>query len=381
MGLLNAFVRPSERPPRELLLPLPQHLLLGAGRADDFRIKLVAVSARTEQVSILQVQGHAYASLITVYRLVVWVLKSHQVWMRDRLLRRQSLLWVPLQQELHEVVEFGRLLRKLVYDGRVRRARRDGTHAVDRPLRPHGEDVCDGRFACQLDNPVDHVASGCARQQCGTFGVYFSVDASHGPHVDGHRVHFCAEEHLRATVPARPRVVRHQRALTISGRLPSPAEIGKFHVAVPGQKHVRRLDVAVHDTSRVYVFQGSQEQPHDQGIMDFLQRLHSQGLLQVGVHQLEHQIQMPVVARAHHVEELDDAGVAAELQQVAGLTVGPLRIMRVLECVQDLLDRKGLALVPFVLQGVGLDDYAVAPAADALADDVPAADVRIDLLE
>ena len=60
-------------------------------------------------------------------------------------------------------------------------------------------------------------------------------------------------------------------------------------------------------------------------------------VVQVCVHELEDEVEVPVVLRAVHVEQLDDVGVVGELLQEDDFAEGPLRVRLVAERVEDLL--------------------------------------------
>ena len=59
--------------------------------------------------------------------------------------------------------------------------------------------------------------------------------------------------------------------------------------------------------------------------------------MQVGVHELEDEVEVPVVLRPVHVQQFDDVGVVGELLQEDDLAEGPLRVGLVAERVEDLL--------------------------------------------
>ena len=59
--------------------------------------------------------------------------------------------------------------------------------------------------------------------------------------------------------------------------------------------------------------------------------------MQVGIHELEDEVEVPVVLGPVHVEQLDDVGVVGELLQEDDFAEGPLGVRLVAERVEDLL--------------------------------------------
>ena len=60
-------------------------------------------------------------------------------------------------------------------------------------------------------------------------------------------------------------------------------------------------------------------------------------MVQVRVHELEDEVEVPVVLRPVHVQQLDDVGMLGELLQEDDLAEGPLRVRLVPESVEYLL--------------------------------------------
>ena len=62
-------------------------------------------------------------------------------------------------------------------------------------------------------------------------------------------------------------------------------------------------------------------------------------MVQICVHELKHEVEVPVVLRPVDVEQLDDVGVVAELLEEDDLAEGALGVRLVAERVKDLLHR------------------------------------------
>jgi hypothetical protein len=79
---------------------------------------------------------------------------------------------------------------------------------------------------------------------------------------------------------------------------------------------------------------------HDEAVMDILEYLLADGVVQICLHVLEDQVQVLVVVGTQDIVQLYYI-LVAQLMQVANLPVRALGVDRVLEGIEDLLQRKG----------------------------------------
>lgn len=99
----------------------------------------------------------------------------------------------------------------------------------------------------------------------------------------------------------------------------------------------------------------------DEPVVDVLQDLLPDRIVQVGFHELEHQVQILIVVRFDHIMQFYNIGVV-ELVQEHDFPEGTLRIRGMLESIEDLLKRHCLLGFP-----VGhFPDVPVGPAAQFL---------------
>lgn len=98
-------------------------------------------------------------------------------------------------------------------------------------------------------------------------------------------------------------------------------------------------------------------------------------VMEVGLHELEDQVQVLVVGSPVHVQQPNDVGVAAELFEKDNLPEGALGVSTVAEGVEDLLDGHRAAR----LAVRGLPDDPVGPLTQPPPDLVLLADVGVDV--
>ena len=87
------------------------------------------------------------------------------------------------------------------------------------------------------------------------------------------------------------------------------------------------------DICRMQVLHALKYLIHDEPVVDVLEDLLTDGVVEIGFHILKDQIEVFVIFCADDVQQFDDI-VVVELMQVAYLSVGALRVDRVLEGVE-----------------------------------------------
>ena len=178
---------------------------------------------------------------------------------------------------------------------------------------------------------------------------------------------------------------RYQRVTTYSVRKSRQSDqvdaarepkVGDLQVAVLVDEQVGGLEVAVEHVARVDVLEAAEELVEE--VLDVLvgERLRrADHLVQVGVHQVRHHVQVGAVGRAaHQVADADDI-LVVEVEEELDLAERALGGRLVLEDVADLLDRdEALRRVTRVHRRA---DHAVRAAPDKLLDDVAAVDGKV----
>ena len=140
-----------------------------------------------------------------------------------------------------------------------------------------------------------------------------------------------------------------------------------LHETVPVKQKVGRLDVAVHEPGRVHVLERTEQLPDDVLLVHLFQDLCSDRGVQVCVHVVKDHVQIAVIVRLEHMQQPDNILVRMQHAANLHLAVRALRVRRVLEGVEALLQSHlllGLAVC-------GLPDDAVRALAQLPRDVVP----------
>ncbi len=95
------------------------------------------------------------------------------------------------------------------------------------------------------------------------------------------------------------------------------------------------------DIGRVEVLHAPSNLIHDVAVVQILENLLADGVVKVGFHKFEDEIEVLVVVSFDHVVKFDYVRVV-QLVQVANLSVGPLRVDRVLKGIEYLLQGESL---------------------------------------
>mmetsp|Transcript_16216 Transcript_16216/g.50996 ORF Transcript_16216/g.50996 Transcript_16216/m.50996 type:complete len:335 (-) Transcript_16216:9-1013(-) len=298
------------------------------------------------------------------------------------LLGGETLVGVPLQQQLEEVDDLRRVPVEHHLHRPVRRRRRQAVQREAGEGRLEGGDVTRERLAQHQHEEREHVDGGGPREQR-LLTVHLRGDAAQAPGVHRRAVAPRAQQQLWRPVPSRRGVVRHDgpvpKSQFLRRRRASPAEVRECDPAGRVDQDVGGLHVPVHHPSRVDVLQRAQQLVCYEGPVDRPQGLAAERLLQVGVHQVRDDVEVPVVGGAQHVVDPQDVRVVPELQEVGDLPVRPLRVRGVPESVQHLLE--GQAAAPPLARGLrDLPDDAVEAAPYLLPDGVAAGHVPVDAL-
>lgn len=111
-------------------------------------------------------------------------------------------------------------------------------------------------------------------------------------------------------------------------------------MAVRVDEDVGGLEVPVDELGGVQILHAPEYLVHDEAVMDILEYLLADGVVQICLHVLEDQVQVLVVVGTQDIVQLYYI-LVAQLMQVANLPVRALGVDRVLEGIEDLLQRKG----------------------------------------
>ena len=113
-------------------------------------------------------------------------------------------------------------------------------------------------------------------------------------------------------------------------------------MALGVEQQVAWLQVSMQQVGGVHVLQALENLVDDVLLMDLFQDVGTDDSMEVGIHEVENEIDISVVFRPDDVLQSDDVLVADELLQEDDLTERPLRISRVLEGVEVLLESNNL---------------------------------------
>ena len=92
------------------------------------------------------------------------------------------------------------------------------------------------------------------------------------------------------------------------------------------------------DVGTVHVLEGLEELVHGVLLVDVLEDAGPDDGVEVSLHVLEDQVDVPVIVSLQHVQQLDDVLVPMQLLQEHDLPEGPLGISGILEGIKDLLE-------------------------------------------
>ena len=226
-------------------------------------------------------------------------------------------------------------------------------------------------------------------------------DAPGGPHVHPVRVPRGPKQDLRRPVPPGGNVVREDGGGALEpprrerrpsllglhlllplvhliqlGHGPGEAEVRQLHVAVAREQKVAGLQVPVQELRRVQELEGLEKLVHDVALVDVQKDVRPYRGVQVRLHVLEHQVDVPVVVRPQHVQQPNDVSVAAYLLQEHDFSKGALRVRGILKGVEDLLQGHNPACLPLH----GLPNDPIRALAQLLLDVVLLQHVGVDLL-
>lgn len=96
-------------------------------------------------------------------------------------------------------------------------------------------------------------------------------------------------------------------------------------MAVRIDEDIRGLEIAMYNICGVEILHRLADLMHDEAVVNIFEYLLADGVVQVGLHELENQIEIFVVVRTHHVQQLDYVGVT-QVVQVTDLAVRPLGV-------------------------------------------------------
>ena len=109
------------------------------------------------------------------------------------------------------------------------------------------------------------------------------------------------------------------------------------------------------DVDGVDVLECAQQLPGDVLDVDVFADVSSDHCVQVRVHELEHQVQVYVILRLFHRDQLDDVVVGAQLLQEHDFSESALSISRVREGSKDLFESDSFSVFLFN----GLPHYSI----------------------
>lgn len=112
---------------------------------------------------------------------------------------------------------------------------------------------------------------------------------------------------------------------------------------------------------------------HDVTAVDIFEDVAPDDCMQVGLHEVEYQIDILMIARPDNAVQIDDVGMAPEFAEEHDFAVGALGIGSVLEGIEDFLE--GDCLLGFLVDG--LPDHSVGSLAQLLEDLVLLEDVGL----
>jgi hypothetical protein len=190
----------------------------------------------------------------------------------------------------------------------------------------------------KLYNLLQLLQSGTAIEQ-GPPRINLKDNTAETPDIRGILIGPRPEQHLRSPIPPGGDALSHDRVLLVLGRghAAHKSEVAELDVAVGVEENVGGFQVAVDQVGAVQVFQGFGDLVHDVFVMHLFQDALRNYVVQVGLHVLEHQVDILPVLGLYALLELYDV-VVVQLPQDADLAVGALGVCGMLESVEDLFE-------------------------------------------
>lgn len=147
-------------------------------------------------------------------------------------------------------------------------------------------------------------------------------------------------------------------------------------MALAVQQQITRLQITVQEIGRVHVLQTLETLVYDVLLVYVLKDVCSNDRMEIRVHEVENEVDVPIVLGSDCVLKANDVLMAIQLLQKDDLAEGPLRISRVLEGIKVLLESNDL-LGPLVN---GFPDNSVGTLAKLLDNFILLEDVGLDFL-
>lgn len=199
-------------------------------------------------------------------------------------------------------------------------------------MRLYALDVGLARRGYVLEYALELIERRRAREH-GRAEQHLAQNASDTPHVDAFRVFGRGEEDLGRAVPSRSHVLGERRirrelvVVRLLGERTRQTKVAQLHVTLLIEQNIRRLLIPVYDVRRVQVLGCLQQLIHDVLLVHVFQNgLAFDHVVQVGLHVLEHEVNVTVVVGFDHVVEFDDVRVFGELFEKHDLAICSLLI-------------------------------------------------------
>ncbi len=188
-----------------------------------------------------------------------------------------------------------------------------------------GLNVCRGGVLNEAEYFLKLVDLGVACEDW-LAGEHLGDDAADAPEVSLIGVGAGAEQHLRGAVPAGGHLVSEHAALNEArAQGAHQPEIADLELALGVDQQVGRLEVPVQQPGRVQVLHGLEQLVDQVPVVHQAQLVLLYRVVQVALHELEHQVQVLVVLRTDHLVQLYYVRVLHHPQH-SYLPVGSLRV-------------------------------------------------------
>lgn len=109
-------------------------------------------------------------------------------------------------------------------------------------------------------------------------------------------------------------------------------------MALRVEEQITRLQISVEKVGRVHELKTFKYLVDNILFVNVFQDVGSNHGVQICVHEIEHQVDVPVILCPHHVLKADNIFVARQLLQEDNFSEGSLRICGVLKCIKILLE-------------------------------------------
>jgi len=295
---------------------------------DDIFIELTTVLFNSTLLVII----NGDLDLVIADVLFLRVVEGTDIGVLESVLSGITLVGVEGKEVLKDVDGLGRssgieLLVGTLGDGREGIEHCESEGALD------GLEIFIAGLASKLKDTIELVHGGASREH-GLAANELTEDATDRPHIDTSGVLLAAEKDLRGAVPAGGNVVSKD---VIAVDCTCETKVTDLEKTVAVKEEVGGLQITVDDASAVEVLEGLEELVDDELLVHLFEDVCADDGVKIGLHVLEHEVDIAVVLGLHNIQQLEDVLMIAELLKEHDLTEGSLCIGGVLEGIKDLL--------------------------------------------